>query len=195
MFSQINNFLYGIRSSVNPLQRCKHLPCIADLIAVMALTKICPAYDNPVGGKSTHGKGQTWCLCMNTSHTSLHHMMPVTPETHRSRSSGPPSMIKFSKWWPTAFHWNGPPPDINQTGSNSYQAACPAWQGVHKILIRKTKTKTTWSGLKNRRSRKPDAILTATSWTSWILPLTSMWIASTPMWNPRERMVAGCLYI
>ena len=63
-------------------------------------------------GESTYGQRRTWCMCVNTSHTSLHHLMPAIHETRRSMSFGPPSMIKSSEWWPIAFHCNGPPPDI-----------------------------------------------------------------------------------
>ena len=31
--------------------------------------------------KSTYGKRRTWCLCVNTSHTSLHYLMPATWDT------------------------------------------------------------------------------------------------------------------
>ena len=105
-----------------------------------------------------NGKMWTCCQCVNTSHTSLHHFMPVTPETHWSRSSGLPSMtvqqvmtnliplkwstIRYNQTWEnTAIKWN-----ID--------------------IVRETKSNT-WSGLKNRWSRKPDEILTYISWISW----------------------------
>ena len=56
MFSQINNLLYGIGPSVHPVQQCKPLSGIADLIDVMALTKICPAYNN----HNNHVKIHRW---------------------------------------------------------------------------------------------------------------------------------------
>ena len=63
--------------------------------------------------KSRHG------VCVWKYH--IHHLMPVIPEihVHRSRSSGPHSMIKSSKWWPTAFLWNGPTPDIIKPGNTA----------------------------------------------------------------------------
>ena len=47
---------------MNPIPLCKPLPGIANLIALMVITKICSAYNNPV---------RTWCLCVNISHSSF----------------------------------------------------------------------------------------------------------------------------
>ena len=64
---------YGNGSIVNPMPLCKPLPGIANLIALMSITKICSAYNNPVReGKSTYGKKRTWCLCVNISHSSCY---------------------------------------------------------------------------------------------------------------------------
>ena len=38
-------------SIVNPIPLCKPLPGIANLIALMVITKICSAYNNPVRRK------------------------------------------------------------------------------------------------------------------------------------------------
>ena len=79
--------------------------------------------------------------------------------THRSSSYGPHSLIKSSKWWPTAFHWNGPPPDIVKPGRTQISNGLPnvKRRRLQNIdLVRETNTKTTWSGLKNRWSRKAE---------------------------------------
>ena len=90
--------------------------------------------------KSGHG------VCVWTYH--IHHLMPVIPEIHRSRSSGPHSMIKSSNWWPTAFHWNGPPPDMIKPGrtqlSNLKKKAF-----TNLDLVRETKsTDPAWKQMK-----------------------------------------------
>ena len=55
--------------STNPIQLCKLLPGIANLIALMAITKICPAYNNPVRRK-THlwKKAEMVLLCEHITH-------------------------------------------------------------------------------------------------------------------------------
>ena len=62
---------------------------------------------------------------------------------HQSRSSGPHSMIKSSNWWPTTFHWNGPPPDMIKPGrtqlSNGLKRRCSQiliWWERQNHLIR-----------------------------------------------------------
>ena len=121
-------------------------------------------------GKGGHG------IAVNTSHTS---------HTHLSRSSGPHSMIKSSKWWPTAFHWNGPPPDIIKPGRTQIPNGLPnVNEGFHKRLI-------WWE----RQTQKPEYIVLATWCISWIMPLTSTQNASTSTYNARKRMVLGYLCI
>ena len=95
------------------IQLCKPLPGIANLIALMAITKICPAYNNPVRRKI-----HLW----KSGHVVY---MSIIPETHWSRSSGPPSMIKSSKWRSTACYWNGPPPDTIKPGRTQLSKCLP----------------------------------------------------------------------
>ena len=80
----------------------------------MALTNICSTYNNPVRRKIfiLWKKADMVFVCVNISHS----FDAGIPEIHRTRNSGPHSMIKSSKWWPTAFHWNVPPPDIIKPG-------------------------------------------------------------------------------
>ena len=56
---------------MNPIPLCKPLPGIDNLIALMVITKICSAYNNPVRRKIYIWKKRTWCLCVNISHSSF----------------------------------------------------------------------------------------------------------------------------
>ena len=55
--------------------------------------------ENPTMEKGGHGIAVEYIPYLATSFDARY--------THRSRRSGPHSMIKSSKWWPTVFHWNG----------------------------------------------------------------------------------------
>ena len=131
--------------SANPIQLCKLLPCIANLIALMAITKICPAYNNPVrGGGTVRRNIHLWKKAEMVSlreHITYFATSCHARYTHRSRSSGPHSMIKSSKWWPTAFHWNGPPPDIIKPGRTQISNGLPN--------VKKAFTKY-WSGERDK---------------------------------------------
>ena len=143
--------------SANPIQLCKLLPGIANRIALMAITKICPAYYNPVRRKIHLWKRSDMVsLCEHITHFATSFDARYK---HRSRSSGSHSMIKSSKWWPTAFHWNGPPPDKIKPGGTQISNGLPnvkRRRSQNIDLVREKNTKTTWSGLKKRWSRKPE---------------------------------------
>ena len=85
--------------SANPIQLCKLLPGIANLIALMATTNICPAYNNPVRKKIHLWKKADMVSLLNTSHTSLHQLMQVMTNC---------MPLKWSTTW------------YNQTWENTY---------------------------------------------------------------------------
>ena len=57
---------------MNPIPLCKPLPGIANLIALMVITKICSAYNNPVRRKIyIWKKADMVRVCVNISHSSF----------------------------------------------------------------------------------------------------------------------------